>query len=94
MNVFRLWWALTRLVLTGRGGYEAAVVLASNERSAGYPRERYDPVIRQVERTAWHPAYVDWHDGQDRCAVITVEPEDEDYHLKPVRPAGDDGWLQ
>lgn len=82
MNVSRLWWELTKLVLTGRGRYTTGIVLANPDRSTGIPRERHDPVIRQFDTTHWRVTDVDWCGYRDRFVLLTGEPDDEHYYRK------------
>lgn len=71
MNVFRLWLALTRMVLTGRGGYPIGAVINN-------PYDSDDPHVDAIQMVAnWQVIDLTWADDQDRFAVLGCEPDVE-----------------
>jgi hypothetical protein len=68
VNAFRLWIELTKMVLSGRGGYSVQTVLNN-------PYDWKDQHVRAVEVVSWHVANLDWVGGEDRFTVLVCEPE-------------------
>lgn len=66
-SVFRTWWALTKLVLAGRGGYEFNVFVSD----AGLT----DRTSRELSRKVLAPYHLDWIGGTDRYATLAVESD-------------------
>jgi hypothetical protein len=63
-NVWRLWWELTKLVLTGRGGYSVGVLL-----------DLPDELSDVVNRNDYGVTCLHWVGGEDRFVVLNAEPE-------------------
>lgn len=61
-TVARLWWELTKMVLSGRGGYEAGAVVEEVADAAAL-----DGIHLGV--TECH-----WVGGEDRYATLVIEP--------------------
>lgn len=78
MNVFRLWVALTRMVLAGRGGYAIGAVIWN-------PHDPRDPHVAAVGYAAnWQVVDLDWVGGGDRFAVLSCEPDAQPEYGKRV----------
>lgn len=79
MNVFKLWVALTRMVLAGRGGYPIGAVIHNS-----YDLD--DPHVDAVQYAAnWQVVDLDWADGEDRFAVLSCEPDEVPvYDRQPI----------
>jgi hypothetical protein len=69
MKVFRLWLALTRLVLAGRGRYDVYLHLDDDAVS--------DDTAHEINRLNWVPWRADWVGGEDRFVSIVGTPERE-----------------
>jgi len=59
-SLWALWWEITKLLLAGRGRYAVGV--------------RLDAEIDEQNRANWIPAWIDWHAGEDRFAIIYARP--------------------
>lgn len=64
-NVRKTWWEFTKLVLTGRGGYEVYVHL----------NYLPDGVRQVVEGENWLPVDLGWVGADDRFAVLSADAE-------------------
>lgn len=80
MNVWRLWRALTWMVLCGRGGYEVNLVLDDG----GQHGEHDGPGRAVSGLTNWVLTRLNWVGGKDRFAVLAGEPDDFDGYRREV----------
>jgi hypothetical protein len=71
MTVFRLWLALTRMVLTGRGRYPIGAVINNSYDD----RDRHVTAVQSAAN--WQVNDLFWEDGNDRFAVLSCEPDVE-----------------
>jgi hypothetical protein len=69
MTVLRLWWEMTKLVLTGAARWPVGVYLTNNHLA-------YDAKLDVVNNAAnWYVTTLNWVGGEDRYVTLDAEPD-------------------